>query len=129
MQLFEATLSLVTLVILAFVLLVPVFFRWRERMTLLQLVGTSAEAGRPLSAEAIQALRGGRLPSASRDLRRGAMLMAFGIGLFLLALCAVFVFNAGSVGATVIGALGIIPACIGGAFLFLAYSERKLVKG
>ncbi len=56
------------------------------------------------------------------------MLLAFGIGLFLLALCAAFVFNAGSVGATVIGALGIVPACIGGAFLFLAYSERKLVK-
>lgn len=122
---------LIILGIPAVVILVPVYLGFHARMALMQLVRDAAEAGNPVSAETIHALRTAPPKSFNRDLRRGALLLAIGIALLLMGVTA-FVMMAGSEAAAgtgvVLSGLGIIPSCLGAAFLFLGWAERRLVK-
>lgn len=107
-----------------------IVMRHRERQKILEVAREAAAAGHPLTPEALQVLAGATpRPPWRRDLRRGVMLMAIGVGLALIGLLAgIGVASTGMSGAVVTGvaiaALGAMPACIGAALIVLSRTER-----
>ena len=104
-------------------------FRHRERLRVLQVVDSAAERQQPLSPELIRALPGARTPVANVDLRRGVLLIAMGVAIVMIGVCAlVGVATSGGSGAVAIGvgvaAVGAIPLCIGIALVILSRAER-----
>ena len=104
--------------------------RHRERQRVLEVAREAAAGGQPLTPETLQVLAGATpLPAWRRDLRRGVMLVAVGVGLALIGLLAgVGVANSGLSGAVAVGvsiaALGAMPACVGVALILLSRTER-----
>jgi hypothetical protein len=122
----------IILAIPATVILVPVYLRFHEKMALMKLVAKAAERGDPISADTINALRTATPPGPTRDLRRGSMLLGLGLALLLMSLAVYMMFPSGDGGqltAMLLIAAGVVPLCIGGAYLFLAIDQRRLVKG
>ncbi|HEY8574209.1 DUF6249 domain-containing protein [Phenylobacterium sp.] len=123
------------LIVLGFpaaIIVLALWFRHRERLRVLQVVEDAAQRQQPLSPELVRALPGVKAPTANVDLRRGVMLIAVGIALVLIGLCAlVGVATSGGQGAIAvgvgIGAVGAIPLCIGIALVFLSRADRPLV--
>lgn len=105
--------------------------RHRERSRVLDLVREAAAQERPLSAEVVQALTGRTVrPPGRRDFRRGAVLVAVGVGLALIGLCAGFgVSSTGLRGGAAVAlgilALAAMPLCIGAALIVLSRSEGR----
>jgi hypothetical protein len=130
-----STIWILTLLIVAAVLfLVPAWWRVRDRRALLRLVADALERDRPLSPELVQALPGGRrappVPDSTRDLRRGTMLIATGLAVILIGVAvgtaaATSSPTAGLVLACIVGAFGVMPACVGVAYVVLGGMQRR----
>ena len=72
---------------LAAVILVPMFLRSRERMALVKAARDAIERGAVLPPELIEALKPEQqAPSAERDLRRGAVLIAVALALVVFSM-------------------------------------------
>lgn len=114
------------------VVVLAFWFRHKERLRVLEVVESSAARDKPLSPEVIGALPGARIRPANADLRRGVLLVAAGVAIVLIGLCAlVGVATTGGYGAVAlgvgIGAVGAIPLCIGAALIFLSRADRDAV--
>ena len=127
---------------LAAVILGPQYMRYRERERLHETLRLAFERGQPVPPELIEALQSqGRSRSRldidagadaidrpHRDLRRGVILLAVGVG--LTGVGAAFYGGLYDVGGSeetfgTFAALGAVPACIGLAFLGLWYFGRN----
>lgn len=132
---------LVPLVFFAFlgaIIIVPQVLKSRDRQRMFDTMRAAYEKGQPVPPELVEAMtrRGGRdmetidlavESSHSRDLRRGVVWTAVGVGFLLLgAILYVSLYSyGGSVETfTTFAALGVIPLCIGLAFLALWFFGR-----
>jgi hypothetical protein len=110
----------------AIVILLPLYWRTRERQRLLETVRTALESGHPVPPQLIEAMartvsREPSRPTPQRDVRRGSMLVAIALGLALIGLC-IFIANSSGEGlayAMAVTAVGAIPGCVGAAFIIL----------
>lgn len=116
-QIFEVLIISITI---GAILLLPSWWRARDRSQLLRTVAACAERGAPLTPEAIRVLPGGRDLRAQhvRDLRRGVMLTGLGLGLFVLgvfvwALVATFDPPASVAVGLIVASFGALPAIMG----------------
>jgi hypothetical protein len=72
---------------LAAVTVVPMWLRSRERVALMETARKALERGETLPPELLEALKPeDRVPSAERDLRKGAALVAIALALIVLSL-------------------------------------------
>lgn len=111
------------------IIALALLFRHRERLRVLDVVDAAAERQQPLSPDLVRALPGVKGPTANADLRRGSLLIASGVAIVLIGVCAlVGVATSAGEGAVAVGvgvaAVGAIPLCIGIALVFLSRTER-----
>jgi hypothetical protein len=122
---------LIAFAVPAGVLVSAAWFRHLERMRLLEIANAAAERQAPLTADILRALTGqGPPPNGSADLRRGAFLIAIGVGLFIIGVCLLVALATtgvrGAVAAGVAAAgVGAIPLCIGVALVFLSRVDGR----
>ena len=119
---------------LAAVIIVPIYFRHRDRDAMHATLRAAFEKGVPLPPELITALQSNlasrNVPTKEGDLRRGIVLLGVGIGMVALGyglwygLMSVDDTAASITGAVVAGA-GAIPGLIGVAFLILWAMKRN----
>jgi hypothetical protein len=120
------------------VIIVPQVLRSRDRARMYETLRTAYEKGQPVPPELIEAMtrrdvRGDVVefgPSArsDRDLRRGVVLLAVGLGLVLIgAAFYVGLYQDGGASETFasFAAAGAVPGCIGLAYLGLWYFSRR----
>lgn len=127
---------------IAAIVIMPKYFRSRDRDRLHETLRLAYEKGQPVPPELIEALQpaGGvvtraevmqdSLPRAraERDLRQGVVWLAVGVGLVLVGAASYAGLYADGGAPETFGAfaaLGAIPACIGLAFLGLWFFGRK----
>jgi len=121
----------------AAVILVPVYLRYREKGRMHETLRLAYEKGQPVPPELITALQSNVAPSVGsapdRDLRRGIVLVAIGLGLAGLGyglwygLMIVNDIAAYVVGGCTAGA-GAIPGLVGVAYLILWAVKRNAPK-
>ncbi|WP_158912855.1 DUF6249 domain-containing protein [Caulobacter sp. S45] len=128
---------------LAAIILVPKYLRHQERGRLHETLRLAFERGQPVPPELVEALQVGRRPRAydepvytvpdrpQRDLRRGVLWLAVGLG--LVAVGGAFyagLYNVGGSEETFgsFAAIGAIPAFIGVAYLGLWFFGRGRTK-
>lgn len=108
----------------------PSYLKSRERREIQATVRSAIDKGQPLPPEVIEALSKDitkNLPSRTRDIRRGTIWLAVGIGIAAFSL----ILNLGSdewthhVGG-VVQAIAAIPATIGLAFLVLSFFNKNV---
>jgi hypothetical protein len=125
---------------LAAIIIVPQYLRYRERARLHETLRIAFERGQPVPPELVEALQSGRrgapvdeapvynLPDrAQRDLRRGVIWLALGLGLVGVGVAFYAgLYNVGGSEETfgTFAALGAIPAFIGLAYLGLWFFGR-----
>lgn len=107
----------------------PTYFKARERREMQETVRAAIDKGQPLPPEVIDAMSQDvtkNLPSRSRDLRRGVIWLAIGIGLAAFSVVSDMGGN-GWNGNVDNGLLGIacIPATIGLAFIVLSFFNKN----
>jgi hypothetical protein len=107
----------------------PSWLKSRERREIQTTVRTAIDKGQPLPPEVIEALSKDitkNLPSRTKDIRRGIIWLAVGIGIAAFSL----ILNVGDdnwkdhVGG-VVQAIAVIPAIIGLAFLVLSFFNKN----
>ena len=121
-------------VFLAAVILVPVYLRYRDRGRLHETLRIAYEKGQPVPPELIEALQSNVAPARpstpDRDLRRGIVLVAWGLGFAglgyglwygLMSTSEIAAYISGGITAGV----GAIPGLIGVAYLILWATRRK----
>ncbi len=127
---------------IAAIVIVPQYLRYKDRARLHETLRQAYDKGQPVPPELLGALtRPGRAPEgpvepyaypvedrAARDLRRGVVWLAIGVGLVLIG--AGFyagLYDVGGAPQTFasFAGMGAIPACIGLAFLGLWYFGRR----
>jgi hypothetical protein len=125
-------LLMLCVLVLAAVLILPLYWRARERARILDLAQKSLEKGVPLPPEILQALPDRvALPSATRDIRRGCLLISIGIALALLGTngvtpLEVMLHNArGFALAAFMKSVAVIPLCMGIVLLTLGVQARR----
>src|SRR4051812_19160199 len=104
---------------IAGVVLVPRYFKSRERREMQQTIRAAIERGQPLPPEMIDAMTRDVRPAASpaRDLRAGIVWLSIAVGLGVIGLLAM---NADeSDGAYVAWGIAAIPTCVGLAYIAL----------
>lgn len=107
----------------------PSYLKSRERREIQTTVRTAIDKGQPLPPEVIEALSKDitkNLPSRTKDIRRGIIWLAVGIGIAAFSL----VLNLGDDNWTdhvggVVQAIAVIPAIIGLAFLILSFFNKN----
>ena len=119
------------------IILVPIYFKYKNRARLHDTLRTAFERGTPIPPELISVLQSDTAPARPNtpesDLRRAVVLLAVGLGLGGLGyglwygLMAADQTAAYIAGACVAGA-GAIPAMIGLAFLILWATRRNATK-
>jgi Domain of unknown function (DUF6249) len=118
---------------IAAIVLVPGYLRSRERARMHETLRIAYEKGQPVPPEMISALQGRAaeppLPTPERDLRRGIVGVATGLGLCGLGYGLWYGFmSVGEVPAYIIGGstagVGAIPGLIGVAYLILWLTKR-----
>ncbi|MHB8529254.1 MAG: DUF6249 domain-containing protein [Caulobacteraceae bacterium] len=120
------------------VILVPMYFKSRDRQKMYDTIRIAYEKGQPIPPELVAAMQANVTPSAviptaERDLRRATVLIAVGLGLCGLGyglwygLMSVSDTAAYITGGAVAGA-GAIPGLIGLAYLILWISKRGAPK-
>jgi hypothetical protein len=120
--------SLIFWSFLAAVIIVPIYFRHRDRVAMHETLRSAFEKGVPLPPDLITQLQGNlasrNIPTREGDLRRGIVLIAAGVGIMLVGLglwyglMSVDDTAAYITGGSVAGG-GSIPALIGVAYLIL----------
>ncbi|RZJ29396.1 MAG: hypothetical protein EON85_07030 [Brevundimonas sp.] len=103
----------------------PFYLKSRERRSIQETVRHAIDQGQPLPTDMIEALSKDitrRLPSRSRDIRSGVILLALGLGVSL-----VFFFLGMQVERDLYGfaAFGFIPALLGLAFIALSVINKN----
>lgn len=123
---------LITLIIFASVVAIilgPGYIKSREKLATQDIVRAAIDKGQPLPPEMIDALTKeakSRVPSASRDLRLGMILLAVSIGICLFGYT--FSFVGGHEEARVvfpIMGMGAIPGAVGVAFIILSFFNKN----
>ena len=119
------------------VIIVPQYFKYKDRQKMHETLRVAFEKGQPVPPEIIEALQSNvsdRLaPTAERDLRRAVVLIAVGLGLCGLGyglwygLMAVDPLPAYITGGVIAGA-GASPGLIGVAYLILWLTKRNTAK-
>lgn len=107
----------------------PTYLKTRERREMQQTVRAAIDKGQPLPPEVIDAMSQDvvkHLPSRSRDLRRGVIWLAVGLGLAAFSVVSDMGGN-GWNGNVDNGLLGVacIPAIIGLAFIVLSFFNKN----
>ena len=124
---------------LAAVIIVPQVLKSRDRQRMFETMRAAYEKGQPVPPELVNAMTRPRnrdmdildyVPESapSRDLRRGVVWTAIGVGLILIgASFYAGLYNLGGAAETFasFAALGAIPLCIGLAFLGLWFFNRR----
>jgi len=120
-------------VAIAAIVIAPQYFKSRDRQKLQETLRVAFEKGQPVPPELIEAMSSNVtdrfIPTPDRDLRRGVVLIAVGLGLMGLGyglwygLMSVEEIAAYITGGTVAGA-GAIPGLIGVAYLLLWFTKR-----
>jgi hypothetical protein len=120
-------------VAIAAIVIAPQYFKSRDRQKLQETLRVAFEKGQPVPPELIEAMSSNVterfIPTPDRDLRRGLVLIAVGLGLVGLGyglwygLMSVEEIAAYITGGTVAGA-GAIPGLIGIAYLILWFTRR-----
>jgi hypothetical protein len=114
----------------AVVLLLPLYWRQRERARLLDIIRRAAEKGESIPPEILRTLPDrSALPSAERDLRRGCILLAVGVGLAVVGIALRLIApellgGQGAAVGAVTAALGAIPGCLGVALIVFSRISR-----
>jgi hypothetical protein len=122
--------QLAALVLPTLVIVLVVVLRYQARRRLLDLIAEAVQAEKPISPETLSALTGASHGPAERDRRRGAMLVAIGLGLALIGVCAGVALQAtalggGAAAAMALAGLGALPLCIGLALIWLSRSQPR----
>ena len=124
---------------IAAVVIVPQVLKSRDRQRMFETMRAAYERGQPVPPELVDAMTRPRsrdadildyVPesTANRDLRRGIVWTAIGVGLVVIGLCFYAgLYNDGGAAETLasFAAVGAIPLCIGFAFLGLWWFTRK----
>jgi Domain of unknown function (DUF6249) len=114
----------------AAVFLLPVWWRQRERVRLIEIARAAVEHGQPIPPELLNAMPAQPvMPSPQRDLRNGVLWIAAGAGIALTGLggrpfFAALLQGDGSALAIGIAALGAIPLTVGIALVVLSRLQR-----
>ena len=127
---------------LAAVIIVPQVLKSRDRQRMFETMRSAVERGQSVPPELVDAMMRPRsrdadildyVPesTANRDLRRGIVWTAIGVGLVIIGLCFYAgLYNDGGAAETLasFAAIGAIPLCVGVAFLGLWWFSRKSVR-
>lgn len=108
----------------------PSYLKTRERRDMQKTVRAAIDKGQPLPPEVIDALSkeaARNLPSRTRDIRRGIIWLATGIGIAAFGLINDYSSNSGWDSHVGDGLLGVaaIPVTIGLAFLVLSFFNKN----
>ncbi len=111
------------------IILGPGYLKSREKQAMQDIVRTAIDKGQPMPAEMIDALTQeakARVPSASRDLRLGVILLAVSVGIALFGYAFSFVNGVEEAKAVfpIVG-LGAIPGAVGVAFIVLSFFNKN----
>lgn len=116
------------------VILGPTYFKSRERRELQATVRAAIDKGQPLPPEVIEAMgkeATKNVPSRTRDIRRGIIWLATGIGIAVFGLISDMGWSgddwngpAGHIGNGLLG-IAAIPATIGLAFIVLSFFNKN----
>jgi len=121
-------------VFLAAVILVPAYFRHKDRQRMQDTLRLAIEKGQPIPPEVIAALQSNLTPrrpsSPDSDLRWGIILTSIGVGFWVLGYALWYgIYNESETGAYITGgslaAAGAVPGLIGLGFLALWAMGRK----
>jgi hypothetical protein len=112
-------------VFLAVIVIVPRYFRARERQEVQRTIRAAIEHGQPLPSEMIDAMtRNARWTRPRNDLRTGVILIFIGASLaafgYILGLS-----DSGETARYPMMAIGAIPGCLGVAFLLVGLFTRE----
>jgi hypothetical protein len=111
------------------IILGPSYLKSREKQAMQDIVRTAIDKGQPMPPEMIDALTReakARVPSASRDLRVGVILLAISIGIALFGYAFSFVNGVEEARAVfpIVG-MGAIPGAVGVAFIVLSFFNKN----
>ena len=111
------------------IILGPSYFKSREKQAMQDIVRAAIDKGEPMPPEMIDALTKeakSRVPSASRDLRLGMILLAVSIGIALFGYAFSFVGGIEEAKAVypIVG-MGAIPGTVGVAFIILSFFNKN----
>ena len=111
------------------IILGPGYIKSREKLATQEIVRAAIDKGQPLPPEMIDALTKeakSRVPSASRDLRLGMILLAVSIGIALFGYAFSFVGGIEEAKAVypIVG-MGAIPGAVGVAFIILSFFNKN----
>lgn len=122
-------LQLLALVLPTGVIVLVLVLRYLARRRLLDLIAEAVQAEKPISPEVLCALNGTSRSPAERDMRRGALLVALGLGMLLIGVCVGVVLYLSTVGgggvAIALGGLGAMPLSIGAALIWLSRAQPR----
>lgn len=111
------------------IVLGPVYLKFRERRELQETVRAAIDKGQPLPPEMIEAMTrdvSKSLPSRTRDIRRGIIWLAVGVGIAAFSYLSSISWNDTDAGDVFGGMTGIaaIPVTIGVAYLVLSFFNK-----
>lgn len=112
------------------IVLGPVYLKSRERRELQETVRAAIDKGQPLPPEMIEAMTrdvSKTLPSRTRDIRRGIIWLAVGVGIAAFSYLSAIGWHDHDAGEFFGGTAGIaaIPVTIGLAFLVLSFFNKN----
>lgn len=121
----EVLVPLGVFLMVAAIVIVPRWFRSRERREMQQTLRTAIDKGQSLPPEIIEAMgqeEVRKAPSATRDLRKGVILLAVSVGIVLFGYGVSFE-NMDAI--YPISGMAAIPAMIGLAFIILSFFNKN----
>lgn len=128
----ELTPILVVFIIFASIVAIilgPGYIKSREKLATQEIVRAAIDKGQPLPPEMIDALTKeakARVPSASRDLRLGMILLAVSIGIAVFGYAFSFIGGHEEAKAVYpIMGMGAIPGAVGVAFIILSFFNKN----
>lgn len=111
------------------IVLGPGYLRSREKQAMQDIVRTAIDKGQPMPQDMIDALTReakARVPSASRDLRVGVILLAVSVGVGLFGYAFSFIGGHEEAKAVYpIMGMGAIPGAVGVAFIILSFFNKN----
>ena len=125
-------------IVIGAIVIVPQILRSRDRQKMFETMRVAYEKGQTVPPEMVEAVTRGRGRdfeamdavidnSHARDLRRGVVWTAVGVGFLLLggvSYASIYTYGGAVETFTTFAALGVIPLCIGLAFLALWFFSR-----
>ena len=106
----------------------PTYFKTRERRDMQKTVRAAIDKGQPLPPEVIDALSkeaARNIPSRTRDIRRGVIWLAVGVGIAAFSLIKDYTGGWGDDGGNGLLGLAAIPTTVGLAYLVLSFFNKN----